>query len=53
VQLGVYNLFDTQANSFAYYLPRLPVEPEEGVPVLQVHPLEPESAVLKNILLDL
>lgn len=48
VQLSVYNLFNTRANSSAYsYTARLPGEPPEGVAGFQVHPLEPISAVLK------
>jgi outer membrane receptor protein involved in Fe transport len=48
VQLSIYNLFNTKANSSAYYYTsRLPGEPPEGVTGLQVHPLEPISAVLK------
>ncbi|HEY4211876.1 MAG TPA: TonB-dependent receptor [Steroidobacteraceae bacterium] len=48
VQLSVYNLFNTKANSSAYYYAaRLPGEPEDGVNGFQVHPLEPISGVLK------
>ena len=48
VQLSIYNLFDTKADSSAYYYTsRLPGEPAEGVAGIQVHPLEPISAVLK------
>jgi outer membrane receptor protein involved in Fe transport len=48
VQLSIYNLFNTKANSSAYYYTsRLPGEPPDGVTGLQVHPLEPISAVLK------
>jgi outer membrane receptor protein involved in Fe transport len=48
VQLSVYNLFNTKANSSAYYYTaRLPGEPPDGVTGFQVHPLEPISAVLK------
>ena len=48
VQLSVYNLFNTHANSSAYYYTsRLPGEPADGVTGLQFHPLEPISAVLK------
>ena len=46
--LSVYNLFNTRANSSAYYYAaRLPGEPVEGVEDYQVHPLEPISAVVK------
>jgi outer membrane receptor protein involved in Fe transport len=48
VQLSVYNLFNTRANSSAYfYTSRLPGEPPDGVTGLQAHPLEPISGVLK------
>jgi outer membrane cobalamin receptor len=48
VQLSIYNLFNTHADSSAYYYTsRLQGEPEEGVTGFQVHPLEPISAVLK------
>jgi outer membrane receptor protein involved in Fe transport len=48
VQLSVYNLFNTRADSSAYdYTSRLPGEPAEGVTGIQVHPLEPISGVLK------
>ncbi len=48
VQLSVYNLFNTKANSSAYYYTsRLPGEPPEGVTGYQFHPLEPISGVLK------
>jgi outer membrane receptor protein involved in Fe transport len=48
VQLSIYNLFNTRANSSAYwYTGRLPGEPPEGITGLQVHPLEPISGVLK------
>jgi outer membrane receptor protein involved in Fe transport len=48
VQLSIYNLFNTHADSSAYYYTsRLPGEPAEGVAGIQVHPLEPISAVLK------
>ena len=48
VQLSVYNLFNTKANSSAYdYTSRIPGEPADGVTGLQVHPLEPISGVLK------
>ena len=48
VQLSVYNLFDTHADSSAYYYTsRIPGEPLDGVTGIQVHPLEPISGVLK------
>src|SRR5579872_4703879 len=48
VQLSVYNLFNTRANSSAYdYVSRLPGEPAGGVAGIQAHPLEPISGVLK------
>lgn len=48
VQLSIYNLFNTHADSSAYYYTsRLPGEPAEGVAGIQVHPLEPISGVLK------
>jgi hypothetical protein len=48
LQLSLYNLFNTHANSSAYYYTsRLPNEPPEGVDGIQVHPLEPFSGVLK------
>ena len=48
VQLSIYNLFNTRADSSAYYYTsRLPGEPAEGVTGIQVHPLEPISGVLK------
>jgi len=48
VQLSLYNLFNTKANSSAYsYTSRLPGEPPDGVTGIQVHPLEPISGVLK------
>jgi outer membrane cobalamin receptor len=48
LQLSLYNLFNTHANSSAYfYTSRLPDEPAAGVNGIQVHPLEPFSAVLK------
>ncbi len=48
VQLSVYNLFNTKANSSAYfYAARIPGEPAEGVEGIQVHPLEPISGVVK------
>lgn len=48
VQLSVYNVLNTRANSSAYYYTsRLPGEPPDGVTGIQVHPLEPISGVLK------
>ena len=48
VQLSVYNVFNTRANSSAYYYTsRLPGEPADGVAGVQFHPLEPISGVLK------
>jgi outer membrane receptor protein involved in Fe transport len=48
LQLSVFNLFDTKANSSAYfYTARLPGEPADGVAGFQVHPLEPTSFILK------
>jgi outer membrane receptor protein involved in Fe transport len=48
LQLSIYNLFNTKANSSAfYYRARLPGEPADGVEGFQVHPLEPISGVLK------
>jgi hypothetical protein len=48
MQLSIYNLLNTQANSSAYYYTsRLQGEPAEGIGGVQVHPLEPISAVLK------
>ena len=48
LQLSLYNLFNTHANSSAYsYTARLPGEPLQGVDGMQVHPLEPFSGVLK------
>ncbi|MEJ0008224.1 MAG: TonB-dependent receptor [Steroidobacteraceae bacterium] len=48
VQLSLYNLFNTHANSSAYdYTSRLRGEPLEGVDGIQVHPLEPFAGVLK------
>ncbi len=47
LQLSIFNLFDSHANSAAYdYAARLPGEPAQGVDDFQVHPLEPISAVL-------
>jgi outer membrane receptor protein involved in Fe transport len=48
VQLSIYNLFNTRANSSAYYYTsRIPGEPPGGVSGIQVHPLEPISGVIK------
>jgi outer membrane receptor protein involved in Fe transport len=48
LQLSIYNLFDTRANSSAYYYTtRIQGEPAEGVTGFQAHPLEPLSGVLK------
>ncbi|MDB6045281.1 MAG: TonB-dependent receptor [Gammaproteobacteria bacterium] len=48
VQLSIYNLFNTKADSSAYYYAaRLPGEPAQGVEDFQIHPLEPISGVLK------
>jgi TonB-dependent receptor-like protein len=48
VQLSIFNLFNTKANSSAYaYTSRLPGEPADGVTGPQVHPLEPISGILK------
>lgn len=48
VQLSIFNLFNTHANSSAYYYTsRLPGEPSEGVTGFQFHPLEPISGMLK------
>ena len=48
LQLSLYNLFDTHANSSSYYYTsRLQGEPGDGVDGIQVHPLEPFSGVLK------
>jgi outer membrane receptor protein involved in Fe transport len=48
VQLSIYNLLNTRADSSAYYYTsRLPGEPAAGVTGFQVHPLEPISAVVK------
>jgi outer membrane receptor protein involved in Fe transport len=47
-QLTVFNLTNTKANAAAYfYASRLPGEPAEGIEDMQVHPLEPISAVGK------
>ncbi|HEY0340445.1 MAG TPA: TonB-dependent receptor, partial [Steroidobacteraceae bacterium] len=48
VQLSVYNLFNTKADSSAYfYTARIPGEPAGGVEGIQVHPLEPIAGVVK------
>jgi outer membrane receptor protein involved in Fe transport len=48
LQLSVFNLLNTKANSSAYYYAgRLPGEPTDGVPDFQVHPLEPISVIFK------
>ena len=48
VQLSIYNLFNTHADSSAYYYTsRIQGEPLDGVTGIQVHPLEPISGVLK------
>ena len=48
LQLSLYNLFNTHANSSSYYYTsRLAGEPAGGVDGFQVHPLEPFSGVLK------
>lgn len=48
VQLSVFNLFNTKANSAAYYYTsRLPGEPADGVAGPQTHPIEPISVLLK------
>ena len=48
LQLNVFNLFDTKANSAAYfYTTRLRGEPDEGITDFQVHPIEPRAAVFK------
>jgi outer membrane receptor protein involved in Fe transport len=48
VQLNIFNVFNTRANSSAYfYTSRLPGEPAGGVGGLQVHPLEPLSGTVK------
>ena len=44
IQANVFNLFDSKANSAAYfYTSRLRGEPLDGVNDSQVHPLEPIS----------
>jgi outer membrane receptor protein involved in Fe transport len=48
VQLSIYNVLNTRADSSAYYYTsRLPGEPAAGVAGIQTHPLEPISGVLK------
>ncbi|MBS0363141.1 MAG: TonB-dependent receptor [Proteobacteria bacterium] len=48
LQLSVFNLFNTKADSAAYfYAARLKGEPEGGVGDFQVHPLEPISVMFK------
>jgi outer membrane receptor protein involved in Fe transport len=48
LQLSLYNVLNTRANSSAfYYTSRLPGEPAGGLEGFQVHPLEPISGVLK------
>ncbi len=48
VQLSIFNLFNTKADSSAYYYTsRLPGEPPAGVAGFQFHPLEPISGMLK------
>jgi outer membrane receptor protein involved in Fe transport len=48
VQLSIFNVFNTKANSSAYsYTSRLTGEPADGVTGLQVHPLEPISGIVK------
>ena len=48
LQLSVFNLTNTKANSSAYfYTSRLKGEPADGVAGVQVHPLEPISMVFK------
>jgi outer membrane cobalamin receptor len=48
LQLSVFNVFNTKADSAAYYYTaRLPGEPADGVEGFQVHPLEPISTVFK------
>ncbi|WP_216838989.1 TonB-dependent receptor [Caulobacter sp. S45] len=47
-EVQIFNLFDVQANSAAYYYTsRLPGEPVEGMADYQDHPLEPISARFK------
>jgi outer membrane receptor protein involved in Fe transport len=48
VQLSIFNLFNTHANSSAYYYTsRIRGEADDGVTGIQVHPLEPISGILK------
>jgi len=48
LQLSLFNLFDSHANSSAYYYTsRLRGEPLAGIDGTQVHPLEPFSGLLK------
>ncbi len=48
MQLSLYNLLNTHANSSTYYYTtRLQGEPAAGVTDIQVHPLEPFAAVAK------
>lgn len=48
VQLSIFNVLNTKANSSAYYYTsRLPGEPADGVAGLQTHPLEPLSGIVK------
>jgi hypothetical protein len=48
LQLSVFNLFNTKANSSAYYYTdRLRGEPAEGQDDIHVHPLEPLSVIFK------
>jgi hypothetical protein len=48
VQLSIFNVLNTKANSSAYfYTSRLPGEPADGVTGIQVHPLEPISGIVK------
>jgi len=50
VQLSIYNVLDTRADSAAcYYATRLPGEPAAGVEDFQIHPLEPVSGMVKFI----
>ena len=52
LQLSVFNLLNTKADSAAYYYTsRLPGEPAAGIADFQLHPLEPISAVAKATLL--
>jgi hypothetical protein len=48
LQLSIFNLTNTRANSSAYYYTtRIQGEPPGGVAGIQVHPLEPISGLLK------